>query len=800
VTRRTILSVNKIGGDQYSIQLTKHSDEPSFGAGSRQYRVRFDQRAVAVLQQQFEVAVDGATERPDTPGIGFDPFARLGRGLFDALLPSRQVAELRRELHEDDSPLLIITDDPAPLWEFMNDGEGKGFVCLQRDVGRCLMAPDILRVPSPRADRKWRCLMLANPTSDLPEAAVEAKLRQWFEQRDIDCSAFLEGPDANYQNVLKELLDDYDIIHYAGHVQQDPAGDYCMVLAGGEFLTPDNIRTFVKGGSIVFLNGCRSASAVKGLAEAFISVGARVVLGTLFDTPDEGGRVFAETFYSDALAGKPIGEAVRHARQSVLGHTGYGAAWACFIMYGDPTLRLDLKADELTGALKECGLTRQDIEPSACRVLEKALQFGAPIGRATTSHLFAAMVGGEDPHLSDRLRAAGVPPDRLQAAYQEVFRQVEHDGGGEREGGLGFSSTTVSILKLAARVARDAGRTRIGEKDLVGGFVGRGGGSAGEILKHLGVDLPSLATGADPVVSTGAQAASEAAVSDGAGVVRVGLLAAEDCSASAWRALVAAAEMAARSGSDRVGTPHLFWGLNRDPGGALARALQRLQVSLTFGGHLPARAVRVPAEVACSANAGEVLLRAQAFAVGAQRLVSDQDLVAAFVQCEGSSQFLLKQGLVLGALASRLFLDDGGLDLSRFDPAAQAVFEGAVDCAQKKRCPILGRRHLLYGMLVAERGLLPNRIADQGADAELLADQIYALMDTGATRLGSLRPAYPTMSRDLVRVLCAAEDLAEEESSPQIGDSHLLRAWLEDGGGETGAFLARSGVRLRKLI
>ncbi|MCX6632505.1 MAG: hypothetical protein NTW28_33290 [Candidatus Solibacter sp.] len=221
---------------------------------------------------------------------------------------------------------------------------------------------------------------------------------------------------------------------------------------------------------------------------------------------------------------------------------------------------------------------------------------------------------------------------------------------------------------------------------------------------------------------------------------------------------------------------------------------------MAFGGHLPPRAVPVPPEVACSTNAGEVLLRAQAFAVGAQRLVSDQDLLAAFVQCEGSSQFLLKQGLVLGALASKLFLDDGGLDLSRFEKAAQAVFEGAVDCAQKKRCPILGRRHLLYGMLVAENGLLPRRIAEQGADAELLADQIYALMETGATRVESLMLAYPTLSRDLVRVLCAAEELADEESSPQIGDGHLLRAWLEDGGGETGAFLARSGVRLRKLI
>jgi len=63
---------------------------------------------------------------------------------------------------------------------------------------------------------------------------------------------------------------------------------------------------------------------------------------------------------------------------------------------GDPTRRLDIRVDELLTALKGSGLTRQDFDAGAGRVLEKAIQFGTPIGAVSTAHLFAAMVGGED--------------------------------------------------------------------------------------------------------------------------------------------------------------------------------------------------------------------------------------------------------------------------------------------------------------------------------------------------------------------------------------------------------------------
>lgn len=712
--RLTILNINKTGDDQYSIQLTKQGDEfPfSFAAGSKLYKIRVDSKAVGVLHRKFEEAVDAATDSPSVPGIATNPFITLGKGLFSALLPSRQVEDLRRELASDDSPLLITTDDPDPFWEYMNDGEGQGFFCLKRDVGRSLKIADIAFAPTPRPDRKWRCLMIADPTGDLPGALEEAvRLRDWFEQRDVDCENFLTGSDASYENVLTKLLEEYDIIHYAGHiVQDDVSGEVRMRLHANAYLTPDTIRTFVKGGSIVFLNGCRSARAVRGLADAFISVGTRVVLGSLFDTPDAGGRVFAETFYANGLSGKPVGEAVRLARQSVIGVPAFAATWACFIMYGDPTGRLDLRVDELQSALNGTGLSRLDFDIDAAAVMEAAVRFGAPVGSVSTSRLFAAMVGGADAHLRDCLRAAGVPPDSLQRAFQEVFRLSEHDA--EHETGMPFSPNALAIVRLGQKAAQANGRARIGEKDLLAGFVEHGGGAAGEILRHLGVRLSSLSRNPKST-STRVEPDGPSVQRGTEGVVRVGAVSSADCSPAAWQALLAATELSVRSGAKVLSTSHLMWGLNQDPAGALAHALRRLQISLSLTGPMSGPSDVLPAEVPCSKRTAEILLEAQAVAAAAQRPISDGNLLKAFVRC-GAGEFLAQKGLVLDALASELFVEDGGLDFARFDESVQSILDATIECATNKRHPVVGRRHVLYALLVAEDGLLPQRLADQG--------------------------------------------------------------------------------------
>jgi ATP-dependent Clp protease ATP-binding subunit ClpA len=274
-----------------------------------------------------------------------------------------------------------------------------------------------------------------------------------------------------------------------------------------------------------------------------------------------------------------------------------------------------------------------------------------------------------------------------------------------------------------------------------------------------------------------------------------------DCSASAWRALQASVEVAARSGSQVVGTPHLFLGLSQEPEGPLTHALRRLGVSFAAPALATGNIVALSGEVSCSENLANILLEAQASAAADGRLVSTDDLLAAFVRGGGGQlgDLMAQHGFTLEALTSQLFVDGGDLDLVRFDPEAQSILEAALECARRKRYPALGRRHLLYGALCLRDGYLARRLRELGRDAELLADQWYAEMATGTSRT-LLKLGIHTMSRDLVSILCLAETDARTDRTPLVGIVQLLRAWMADGGGEAGSFLARNGVKLRDLV
>lgn len=791
-----ILDIIRKDRDRYLFQLTGPNSPPFRSAGSKVWEVHVDPRAVSVLCQRIGSAVDAVNHDPEKPGIATHPFVTLGRGLYDCLLPIRQVEGLRRELQELQGPLLISTDDPDVHWELMTDGEEEGFFCFKYDVGRSLRAMDVPAWVPSRTDREWRCLIIvANPAGDLPAAAPEAlRLRKWLEDRGVQCD-YVAEQDATYEAVLEKLLEPYDIIHYAGHAGLDDDESYSMRLQDGNF-HPDNIRTFVRGNPIVFLNGCTSARAVRGLADAFIAAGARLVVGSTFNSPDDGARAFAEKFYEITLNGQPVGEAMRLARRHVKGKTEWGAAWACFVMYGDPCLRIELKVDDLQSSLRPLGLGRDAFDAAAGRVLQRAVSYGLPVGSVDTTHLFAAMVGGENAFLRDRLRAKRIPPEALEAAFQEAFKAIGGSAGASTSSQpIQYSPNTQSILLLAKESARSE---KISEIDLVRAFVKRKGGGTGEVLKKLGLPVAELDPDT-PATSGGHSTPPPDTVVSGP-VTRVGSLTEADCSAEAWHCLLASVDMAARSGSSHVGTPQLFIGLAMNPEGVLGSALRR------FNLHMPGvkrtTTVRpLSGEVPCSATVGTVLLEAQADAATSGTFVTERHLADALVRSGGGSlgEALARQGLIFEVLTSRLFLNAGELDLSRFDHDAQRILAGAQECASQKKHPAFGRRHVLHGALSLQDGVIVRAVRQQGRDPELLADQIYAEMVSGTSR-SMLKPAMDSMSTELVTVLCQAEKEARHEAEDLITERILFRAWFADGGGEAGAFLARNGVKLKHAV
>ncbi|MFQ5344206.1 MAG: CHAT domain-containing protein, partial [Anaerolineae bacterium] len=150
----------------------------------------------------------------------------------------------------------------------------------------------------------------------------------------------------------------YDVIHYAGHARfgDDDGEESALELAQGRVLPASQIERGLRGTPLVFLNACSSAqadlqetahppltylgAAAESLAAAFIFGGAQGFIGALWPVLDAGSRRFAAFFYDRALAGDPVGEALRATRQRLHQERPADPTWASFVLYGDPTYRL----------------------------------------------------------------------------------------------------------------------------------------------------------------------------------------------------------------------------------------------------------------------------------------------------------------------------------------------------------------------------------------------------------------------------------------------------------------------------
>jgi hypothetical protein len=208
---------------------------------------------------------------------------------------------------------------------------------------------------------------------DLPGARSEAlKVKEILDARPgivVDArigapSVPREGPlqgvkPADRLEVLSLLLrGDYDLVHYAGHGDFDPEQPDRVgwVFAGG-LLTPGEIDRIERVPTVVVSNACLSARTsgvleggrqveetrseaglLPSLADAFFRLGVRNYVGTAWEVNDVGAEVFAQEFYGAVLAGESFGEAVRGAREALWRSRGtYGALWAAYQHYGDPT-------------------------------------------------------------------------------------------------------------------------------------------------------------------------------------------------------------------------------------------------------------------------------------------------------------------------------------------------------------------------------------------------------------------------------------------------------------------------------
>ncbi|HZX54244.1 MAG TPA: CHAT domain-containing protein, partial [Ilumatobacteraceae bacterium] len=143
-------------------------------------------------------------------------------------------------------------------------------------------------------------------------------------------------------DLQNELFGEHQVLHIASHgvYQEDHPQDSGAILARGAMLTTDTIRQLTTVPDVVFLNCCSLGRIglnrmAAGLAREFMAIGVRALIAAAWPIDDKAAQVFAETFYRELIAGRPLGDTVTRARNTCA-EIGGRETWAAYQCYGDP--------------------------------------------------------------------------------------------------------------------------------------------------------------------------------------------------------------------------------------------------------------------------------------------------------------------------------------------------------------------------------------------------------------------------------------------------------------------------------
>lgn len=283
-----------------------------------------------------------------------DLLRQRGRLLFDTIFPTA-IKELLRGLAGGE--LTLVLDEALVFvpWELMHSGGG--FLGLDWAVGRVVRTPrSVVGGARPEPEGAWRMLVLCDPRGDLMGSYYEGiTLRDELDSERTRLAIDLRSSEVGVGEV-KQLIREYDLIHYAGHAEIHPTrpADSGWLLSDG-VLCPSDLLDLAGGPSfprIVFSNACRSGrvdgplvpsdhgEAIYSVANAFLLSGVHHYIGTLWDVPDEPACHFALAFYEALSQGASLGDATRRARLALCQRYGGDTVlWASYVLYGDPSVR-----------------------------------------------------------------------------------------------------------------------------------------------------------------------------------------------------------------------------------------------------------------------------------------------------------------------------------------------------------------------------------------------------------------------------------------------------------------------------
>lgn len=166
----------------------------------------------------------------------------------------------------------------------------------------------------------------------------------------------LLGPDASESRLQTQALRDFGVVHIATHARMDPVRPErsALILSqleegadapDGRVTVAEILRGWDLDAELVVLSGCETAAGrataydgFLGFTQAFLRVGAKRVLASLWSVDDEATSILMRDFHAARVGGKSPAEALRDARLRLRGNPRFGHPfyWAAFVLVGEP--------------------------------------------------------------------------------------------------------------------------------------------------------------------------------------------------------------------------------------------------------------------------------------------------------------------------------------------------------------------------------------------------------------------------------------------------------------------------------
>lgn len=239
-------------------------------------------------------------------------------------------------------------------WELCFDGEQ--FLATKFSVGRQVItgAPIPPSIAGHRQPGTLKILLIVDPTETLPEANTEAQMLCTLLDDLPQVEVTLLGGKQIQKVPLLAELQEYDLVHFAGHSFYDlhtPSKSGWRLH--NSILTAGELSKCHHPPQVVFSNSCQAGMSAEwtgtqgyegqafGIGSAFLLAGVQNYIGTLWEVDDGESRLFAATFYENLVAGLSLGAALLAARHALIQQKGWNSlTWASYVLYGDPAFTL----------------------------------------------------------------------------------------------------------------------------------------------------------------------------------------------------------------------------------------------------------------------------------------------------------------------------------------------------------------------------------------------------------------------------------------------------------------------------